>query len=451
MAFFGLTDIKFNQIDPRAFGPLAALEGSPFEKTTLKYPLDIGSPDKGHYMVFFVREQKNTSYGSETRGGRTFAKEEEKAIYDALNRSTQFLGGGVGAGKQTFADTINEKLTNLVSKGTSSVIQKFGSGSTAGKVSGVIDSFIKGPQASSQLRDERGTIETSIKAITDKNASTAAGAEFLVRTRLTNEAIALYMPDTLNFDSTANYTDIKPGEELLGQAMVAAPNLVAAVKAGDTKGILNAAAKSGLGSMIAQQLAQKAGVGAGVSRLGAYFATGGVTNPMIELMYTAPDFRSFQFEFMFYPRSEREALEVQRIIDRFRFHQAPELMGGLTAQTGLLIPPSEFDIKFFYAGRQNPNLPPIATCVLKSVQVNFAPRGFSAYETVGENSAALGRTGMPVAIQMTLSFQETTYITKEDFSPQQLGNPYKTDSIRSQAMYAAGGTGGFGFGQNKIS
>ena len=51
MAFFGLTDIKFNQIDPRTFGPLAALEGSPFEKTTLKYPLDIGSPDKGHYMV----------------------------------------------------------------------------------------------------------------------------------------------------------------------------------------------------------------------------------------------------------------------------------------------------------------------------------------------------------------------------------------------------------------
>lgn len=447
MAFFGLTDIKFNQIDPRTFGPLAALEGSPFEKTTLKYPLDIGSPDKGHYMVFFVREQKNTAYGAEKRGGQSFKKEEEQDVFDALNKATQFTGGGVGAGKRSFADTINEKLTNLVSKGTSSLTKKFGTGGAAGKISGAIDGFVKGPQPQNQLRDEKGTIENSIKAITDKNASTAAGANFLVRTRLTNEAIALYMPDTLNFDSTANYTDVKPGEELLGQAMVAAPNLVAAVKAGDTKGILNAAAKSGLGSMAAQALAQKAGVGPNVARLGAYFATGGVTNPMIELMYTAPDFRSFQFEFMFYPRSEREAFEVQKIIDRFRFHQAPELMGGLTAQTGLLIPPSEFDIKFFYAGRQNPNIPPIATCVLKSVQVNFAPRGFTAYETVGENSAALGRTGMPVAIQMTLSFQETTYITKEDFSPQQLGNPYKTDSIRSQSMYAGGG----GFGQNKIT
>jgi hypothetical protein len=90
-------------------------------------------------------------------------------------------------------------------------------------------------------------------------------------------------------------------------------------------------------------------------------------------------------------------------------------MGGVANQTGLLIPPSEFDIRFFYAGRQNPNIPPIATCVLENIQINYAPRGFAAYESVGENSAALGRTGMPVAIQMSLRFREITYITKEDF------------------------------------
>lgn len=425
MAFFGLTDVKFNQVQSRTIGPLAALEGSPFEKTTLKYPLDVGSSDKGHYMVFFVREQKNTAYGASLRGSQTFTKSQEQEVYDALNKKTVFAGGGVVAGNKTFADAINSKLTNLVSKGTSSLTQKFGSGGVAGKVSGAIDGFLKGPQPQQQLRDDRGTIEESIKSITDKNASTAVGSKFLVRTQLTSEAIALYMPDTLNFDSTANYNDVKPGEELLGQAMVAAPSLVEAVRSnpGDVRGILNAAAKSGLGSMAAQQLAQKAGVGQNVARLGAYFATGGVTNPMIELIYTAPDFRSFQFEFLFYPRSEREAFEVQKIIERFRFHQAPELMGGLSQQTGLLIPPSEFDIKFFYAGRQNPNIPSIATCVLKSVQVNYAPRGFAAYETVGENSAALGRTGMPVAIQMTLQFQETTYVTKEDFGMATTNSP----------------------------
>jgi hypothetical protein len=56
MAFFGLTDVKFNQESPRN-GPLSALEGSEFQQKTLKYPQDVGSVNKGHYMIFFVREQ----------------------------------------------------------------------------------------------------------------------------------------------------------------------------------------------------------------------------------------------------------------------------------------------------------------------------------------------------------------------------------------------------------
>jgi hypothetical protein len=113
---------------------------------------------------------------------------------------------------------------------------------------------------------------------------------------------------------------------------------------------------------------------------------------------------------------------VQKIIERFRFHQAPELerYPNSKTQSGLLIPPSEFDIKFFYAGKQNPNIPPISTCVLQSIQVNYAPRGWTAYESIGDNDPALGRTGMPVAIQMSLGFRETTYITKEDFD---IGSP----------------------------
>jgi hypothetical protein len=53
--------------------------------------------------------------------------------------------------------------------------------------------------------------------------------------------------------------------------------------------------------------------------------------------------------------------------------------------------------------------------VLERIQVNYAPSGFSAYEVPGENKPTLGRTGMPVAIQMTLNFKEITYLTKADF------------------------------------
>jgi hypothetical protein len=32
--------------------------------STLRYPLDVGNYDKGHYMVFYIREQKKTAKGT---------------------------------------------------------------------------------------------------------------------------------------------------------------------------------------------------------------------------------------------------------------------------------------------------------------------------------------------------------------------------------------------------
>lgn len=424
MAFFGLTDVKFNNIEARAFGPLAALEGSPFEKTTLKYPLDVGDTPMGHYMVFFIREQVNSSFKAETRGGQSISAADERSIYDALESKKTFSGGGVSAGKTTFADKINGALTNAIGKGTSALTQKFGSGSVAGKVAGKIDGFVKGPQPQEQLKETSSTpIEDSVKAISDKNK---AALGFLKRTQLTNDAIALYMPDTINFDSSANYNDVSLGDDAVAQLLVAAPNLVKQFRDNpDPKLLMGAALKSGLIQNKAQGVAEKLGIGK-LGRVGLYAATGGVSNPMIEIIYASPAPRSFQFEFFFYARSEAEAYSVQKIIDRFRFHQSPELQGGLDSQMGLLIPPSEFDIKFFYAGKQNPNIPAIGTCVLKQIQVNFAPKGWTAYETIGENSPALGRTGMPVVIQMTLQFAETSIITKEDFKSQTLSDTTMT-------------------------
>ena len=53
---------------------------------------------------------------------------------------------------------------------------------------------------------------------------------------------------------------------------------------------------------------------------------------------------------MLYPRSEKEALQIQAILDTLKFHQAPEILTqGAGALGGFfLIPPSEFDIKFYF-------------------------------------------------------------------------------------------------------
>jgi hypothetical protein len=150
-----------------------------------------------------------------------------------------------------------------------------------------------------------------------------------------------------------------------------------------------------------------------LGRAFAYQVNGMVRNPMLELIYSQPRLRTFQFDFAFYPRDEKEALEVQKILERLRFHQAPEVKSGMNGY--FLIPPSEFDIKFYYMGKINPNLDPLTSCVLESIQINYAPSGFSAYESLNETNPSLGRTGMPTAIQLTLMFKETQIKTKDNY------------------------------------
>ena len=79
-----------------------------------------------------------------------------------------------------------------------------------------------------------------------------------------------------------------------------------------------------------------------------------------------------------------------------------------------LIPPSEFDISFMYNGKVNPNLDAISTCVLTNIAVDYTPKGFHAFESIGSiDYPEIGKTGMPVGIGLTLSFMETQIITKE--------------------------------------
>ena len=131
---------------------------------------------------------------------------------------------------------------------------------------------------------------------------------------------------------------------------------------------------------------------------------------MIEVVYSSPALRTFRFDFMFYPQSQKEALAVQKIIQTFQFHQAPEVSNNGT-NGYFLVPPSEFDIEFYYAGTENVNIPSISTCVLTSLDVDYAPNGFTAYEIPGQ-PAEIGGTGMPVAIKMALEFKETTMVFK---------------------------------------
>jgi len=415
MAFFGLSDISFNKGTGATRGPLAELSGSEFEQTTLRYPLDIGNYDKSHYVVLYIRQQNSTSFKRPPADMGNFDSDnyntmDVKSGGNQISNLANQVGGEIVSKANSalgkFNEVTNNKLAGLtgaLSKGITNI------------VGGAQNTFASTPNVNlgGGSSDTTAIIDNSIKRISKK--SSVAG--FDRPTYLTTDAIALYMPDTLAYTYSQSYETPSMGNEIGGQALAAGKSAMDAYNKGGAESAGDSLKKSGLEN-IKEILAKGAGKITASENTAKLFlaSTGRVVNPMLEMLYQSPNFRTFNFEFLFYPRDEREALEVQSILERLRFHQAPEILkeGGVAG--GFLVPPSEFDIKFYYSGSENPNIPQIATCVLLTMDVNYAPNGWSAYEVPDEFKPSIGRTGMPTAIQLTLSFQETTYLTKDDFS-----------------------------------
>jgi|LakMenEpi03Aug12_release.lakeMendotaPanAssembly.Ray.scaffolds.fasta_scaffold319337_1 hypothetical protein len=387
MAFFGLSDITISKEDNRR-GPLAPLfTTGRFGGTgnTFRYPIDIGNYDKAHYMIINILRQKNTQY------------EGLGVQQNNVNQIGNFKPSTPGQQSTSFASKINGAIDNA--------INNFTSGKTLfGKN---ISTSFGGPTKQRAAVDvDQNTYIDKVKDIENQS---------LIKTTVeTDDTIVLYMPDTLQYTFAQSYSEAALGDEMGGKIAAAGKSILEDLQNGlDPK----AAAEKGLKGPAATAAIQKgfevAGskvIGQNSAKAAAFLTLGGVNNPMLEMLYSSPAFRQFTFEFMFYPRDEREALEVQNILERLRFHQAPEIDGGSGGL--LLIPPSEFELSFYYGGRPNPNLPGIGRCVLTNISVNYAPNGWSAYEMFGENDPRLGRTGMPTAIQLTLEFKETVILTK---------------------------------------
>jgi hypothetical protein len=253
-----------------------------------------------------------------------------------------------------------------------------------------------------------------------------------------SETIALYMPDTLNFDHTQSYNKASAGGSLLAGVTSAGTSLVDTINSETNGGAY------GKGYYAVQNMSPylKSAFFKNLGDFGkiAFQATTGLAeNPMMEMLYSSPDFRTFRFDFNFYPRSEQESKQVLDIISCLRFHQAPE--ANKDYGNFYLVPPSEFDISFYYNGKVNPNIPKISTCVLEQINVNYAPSGFSTYEIPGKD-AKQGGTGMPVSITLSLQFRETEIMTKQSYNYQD-GNQRKTKSVMTQAQMDDGTLGGF--------
>lgn len=387
-------DVLLNSGQKNRLGGPAMLTGSAqYEMNTFRYPEDIGNYDKGHYILLHINEQTKTQFRN--------PQSSDKPTVIANMEKLQAMRGSTNAGSAV--PLVADLARTVASNDTvNAIIGEVDA--TVKNVAAAADNLI-GPN-SSVVQDTVGGIGTSVSSAFS-SLNDINGTSFLRTIRRTTDTIALYMPDSLQFNYSQSYNTPALSDGLLAMGTAAGVSAVEAGKAGasaDQIGknlspfILNFISKSSMFGSLGKALFTA--------------GTGLVQNPMMEVIYSSPRLRSFNFTFVFYPRSESESMQVQKIIDRLRYHQAPEIeknSGGY-----FLRPPSEFDIKFMYNGLENPNIDRISTCVLENISVDYTKNGqWVAYEVEGENNPSLGRTGMPVAIGLSLQFRETQIFTKE--------------------------------------
>lgn len=203
-------------------------------------------------------------------------------------------------------------------------------------------------------------------------------------TRRIQESIALYMPNAeLTFNDTHDFENIS----------------LTKFGASAAAGLMTFAA-AGVGAFFgnATGFAQAAGITSdslsGLST--ASKMVGAPINPKVEVLYANTMQREHRFDFIFAPSSANESRNLRQIIRTLRFHAAPEMRAN-DLTSFFWIPPAEFDITFFYRGKENDKIPRINTCALTQIDVSYSPNG--TWSTFHD--------GYPTQIRMQLAFRET--------------------------------------------
>jgi hypothetical protein len=202
-------------------------------------------------------------------------------------------------------------------------------------------------------------------------------------------AIALHMPNTLNIRYATSWSEEDTGttEALsqIGEDAIGLLKSLTSVKLSnmvdDGKSILASEALQKMGTISAR--------------------TGLAGNPKREMVFKGVDFRTFSFDYNFFPRDEKEAEHVYNIIYQLKFHMLPEYKND--TNNFLYVYPSEFDISYFSGNGLNQYIHRHPSCVLTDLIVNYTPNGnFTTFAN-----------GMPTQIAITMSFKELTSPTKE--------------------------------------
>ena len=133
--------------------------------------------------------------------------------------------------------------------------------------------------------------------------------------------------------------------------------------------------------------------------------TGKILQSNMELLFTGPGLRSFNFAWNLAPRDADEAHEVKNIIRAIKIAMAAK-RGGDT--NGWFIDsPDYFKLNYKHRGnRPHPFLNQFKPCAMTSFNVNYT--GSGTYATYAD--------GAPVHTQISMAFQEVNPVYSEDYS-----------------------------------
>ena len=335
--------------------PTAHLTRNPLEFQHIQFPEDLGA-DGGHYMIFYsISNNKSLTADKEFNDKIGVSIDSEDITENVV-------------GNNPFGYTETKKVgTKYSSKGIL-LDRAGGSQIKIGK-----------PAANSVLT---GGLQTH---------STVTGG------------VALYMPPGIKASYSA-----ETGHSELGLAGMMAGTVSRAMASPNTEGMVSEFLKGIGGGMLtaARKMAIGVGEAAGLGDIGGAITkvTATAENNFSEAVFEKINPRQFSFTFNLIARNRQEAQTIQKIIKFFKFHMHPELdeaTGGRYFRV-----PSEFEIHYAYNDQKNNYLYELSRCVCNSVEVDYGGDNFQTFRQFDGEGAA------PVNISMTLTFTETTVLTK---------------------------------------
>ena len=344
--------LKKSPLEMKTGEPTAHLVKNPLEFTSIQFPRDLGLGG-GHYIIFYSISNNKS-----------------------LDTDTKF-NDEIGVTIDSEDIPVDQRFEKVGSRGKKYNIKKL---------------------KKSRFGDE---IEIGRPA---PNSVLSGGLQ--THSQVTG-GVSLYMPPGIKASYNAS-----TGHSDLGKAGLAAGAISRAMASKDTTTAIEEALK-GLGGFAltaARDMAIGAAEAIGLGDIDGAISkvTATAQNNFSEAIFEKINPRQFSYTFNLIARNKGEAEDINKIIKFFKFHMHPELdmaNGGRYFRS-----PSEFEIHYAYNDQKNNYLHELSRCVCESVEVDYGGGDFQSFRQFDGEGAA------PVNVSLTLTFTETTVLTKQQIA-----------------------------------